>query len=50
MAQGRIAAVISCSYVAYLVVLRPAVSPLDNMEADYLNVLVVVVNVLSLNH
>ena len=50
MTQGSIAAVISCSYVVYLVVLRPAVTPLDNVELITLNVLVVVVNVLSLIH
>ena len=50
MTQGSIAAVISCSYVVYLVVLRLAVTPLDNVELITLNVLVVVVNVLSLIH
>ena len=50
MAQGSIAAIISCSYVAYLVVQRPAVTPLDNVELITLNVLVVVVNILSLIH
>ena len=49
-AQGAILVVVSFGYVVYLIVLRPALSPIDNVTMVALNLLVAVVNALTLIH